>query len=156
MVVDDSEPEDDNLAALDFSPTGGDHASSLDALGDYAPADTHEVDNSQGPLFTVANPPGTVTVTTHLNGRIQRVELSPQVTKMTEAQLAQEIIAVSAVAAVKARATLHGFVTGLMRVQGMDSATASDFVERQLSLPTPQQAAVVEAEFIASYADDQE
>jgi hypothetical protein len=153
-------PEDegpDDLAALDFSPTGDhDERSRLDALDEYAPVDTHEVDNSQGPLFTVANPPGTVTVTTYLNGCVQHVGLSQTVTKMTEAELVQEIMAVTAVAATKARAALHTFVAGLLRLQGMDSASASDFAERRLSFPTPEQAAAAEAAFIARYADDYE
>ena len=147
------QPEDD-LATLDFSPAGHhDDRSELDALA-YAPSDNQDVDDSHGPLFAVTNPPGTVTVTTYLNGRIRHVELSPSVTKLTEAQLAQEIIAVTAIAAIKARAALHTFVAGLLRLQGMDSTAAGDFVERRLSFPTPEQAAAAEAEFITRYGDD--
>jgi hypothetical protein len=142
-VVDDALPEDDNLAAL--GEYGADD--SVQDAGDTGP---------QSPLFTVTNPPGTVTVTTYLNGRVQQVELSPSVTKMTETQLAQEIITVAAIAATKARAALHTFVAGLLRLQGMDSASAADFVAHRLSLPTPERAAAAEAEFIARYASDYE
>ena len=129
-------------AALDFSVTVDDGQS--------------EVDESQGPLFTVTNPPGSVTVTTFLNGQVQRVDLSPSVTKMTEAQLAHEILVVAGIAGMKARAALHSFVAGVMRMQGMDSSSARDFVERRLSLPTPEQASAAEAEFAARYARDGE
>jgi ESX secretion-associated protein EspD/H len=159
-VVDDDPSKGDGsdcdlTAALDFSPTADhDEQSALDALDEYVPADTHDVDDSHGPLFTVANPPGTVAVTTYLNGRVHRVDLAPGVTKMTEAQLAHEILVVAGVAAVKARAALHTFVASLLRVQGMDGDSARDFVERRLSLPTPEQATAAEAEFAARYARD--
>jgi hypothetical protein len=91
-------------------------------------------------------------VTTYLNGRVQRVDLSPNVTKMTEAQLADEILVVAGVAAMTARSALHTFVAGLLRLQGMDSHSARDFVVGRLCLPTPEQAAVAEAEFAARYA----
>lgn len=153
----DAASESDLTAALDFSPIHNeDERPTVDTLDECTPVDTHEVDNSQGPLFTVANPPGTVTVTTYLNGCVHHVGLSQTVTKMTEAELAQEIMAVTAVAATKARAALHTFVAGLLRLQGMDSASASDFAERRLSFPTPEQAAAAEAAFIARYAGDHE
>jgi hypothetical protein len=156
-VTDDALPEDHTFAALDFSTTEDHHEQqAVHALADYAPSGTEDVEDSQGPLFTVTNPPGTVTVTTYLNGCVQHVGLAQTVTKMTEAELAQEIMAVTAVAATKARAALHTFVAGLLRLQGMDSASASDFAERRLSFPTPEQAAAAEAAFIARYADDYE
>src|SRR3954454_23446421 len=149
-------PEDDNFAALDFSPTPDDEQHAVETLDEYSPVDMHEVDDSQGQLFTVTNPPGTVTVTTYVNGCVQHVGLSQTVTRITETELAQEIIAVTAVAAIKARAALHTFVAGLLCLQGMHSESAGHFVERQLSFPTPEQAAAAEAEFIARYANDGE
>jgi hypothetical protein len=147
----------DLTAALDFSShVDHDDQAALDARDEYVPVDTRDVGDSHGPLFTVTNPPGTVAVTTNLNGRVQRVDLSPGVTKMTEAQLANEILVVAGVAAVKARAALHTFVASLLRVQGMDGDWARDFVERRLSLPTPGQAGAAEAEFAARYAGEVE
>jgi hypothetical protein len=99
---DDTLSDGDLTAALDFSPAHNED--------EHRAVDTQDVDGSHGPLFSVTNPPGTVTVTTYVNGRIQHVALSPSVTKMTEAQLAQEITAVTAIAAIKARAVLHTFV----------------------------------------------
>jgi ESX secretion-associated protein EspD/H len=151
----DDGSDSDLAAALDFSPTRDPgEQSALDALDEFVPVEKQDVDDSQGPLFTATNPPGTVVVTAYLNGRVQRVDLSPNVTKMTEAQLADEILVVAGVAAIKARAALHTFVAGLLRVRGMDSDSARDFVERRLSLPTPEQASAVEAEFAARYARD--
>jgi len=148
-----------DLTALDFSPTGGDEGSGLDAIDEYIGVDAI-ADNDgavpQGPLFTVTNPPGTVSVTTYLNGRVQHVGLSPGVTKMTEGQLAQEILVAADVAAVKARAALHTFVAGLLRLQGLNSQSARDFVEHRLSLPTPEQASATEGAFAARYSHDVE
>jgi len=163
-VVDDvsahvSEDDGSDLTALDFSPTGGDEGSDLDAIDEYIAVDAI-ADNDgavpQGPLFTVTNPPGTVSVTTYLNGRVQHVGLSPGVTKMTEGQLAQEILVAADVAAVKARAALHTFVAGLLRLQGLNSQSARDFVEHRLSLPTPEQASAAEGAFAARYSHDVE
>ena len=95
-------------------------------------------------------------MTTYLNGRVQHVGLSPSATKMTEAQLAHEIPVVAEVAAVKARAALHSFVAGLLRLQGVNGDSARDFVERRLSLPTPEQATAAEGEFAARYVHDVE
>jgi hypothetical protein len=156
---DGSDNSGSDLTALDFSPTGGDEGSDPDAIDEYVAVDAitdNDGADPQGPLFTVTNPPGTVSVTTYLNGRVQHVGLSPGVTKMTEAQLAQEILVVADVAAVKARAALHTFVAGLLRLQGLDSQSARDFVEHRLSLPTPEQSSAAEGEFAARYAHDVE
>ena len=33
------------------------------------------------PVFTVTNPPGTVTVTTFMDGRVKQIDLSPKATE---------------------------------------------------------------------------
>ena len=50
------------------------------------------------PVFTVTNPPGTVTVTAFLDGRVKQIELSPKVTDMTETDLADEIVVIAGLA----------------------------------------------------------
>jgi hypothetical protein len=136
-LVDDSpphHPEDDHddLAALDFSaPDVGSSASVLDALGEYAKDDSvdddsaaadvleaidprhedAEVDELPAPLFTVTNPPGTVTVTTFMDGRVNRVDLSPKVTTMTETNLADEIVVMAGLATQAARSAQYSFST---------------------------------------------
>jgi hypothetical protein len=156
---DGSDNSGSDLTALDFPPAGCDEGSDLDAIDEHIAVDAI-ADNDgavpQGPLFTVTNPRGTVSVTTYLNGRVQHVGLSPGVTKMTEGQLAQEILVVADVAAVKARAALHTFVAGLLRLQGLDTQSARDFVEHRLSLPTPEQASAAERAFAARYSHDVE
>lgn len=69
---------------------------------------------------------------------------------------ALEHMIIAGIAATKARAALHTFVAGLLRLQSMDSASAADFVGHRLSLPTPERAAAPKAEFIARYASDHE
>ncbi len=76
----DSDDERDDLAALDFSVAeSGQVESDLDALGDYA-EEPAEDDELPVPVFAVTNPPGTVTVTAFLDGRVKQVDLSPKVT----------------------------------------------------------------------------
>ena len=80
------------MAALDFSVAEREQAESdLDALGDYT-SEPAEDDELPVPVFAVTNPPGTVTVTAYLDGRVKQIDLSPKVTEMTEADLADEIV----------------------------------------------------------------
>ena len=68
----DSDDERDDLAALDFSVAKSEQAESdLDALGDYAEEPTED-DELPVPVFAVTNPPGTVTVTAFLDGRVRQ------------------------------------------------------------------------------------
>ena len=118
---DGSDNSGSDLTALDFSSTGGDEGSDLNPIDEYPAVDAitdNDGADPQGPLFTVTNPPGTVSV--------------------------------------KARAALHTFVAGLLRLQGLDSQSARDFVEHRLSLPTPEQSSAAEREFAARYAHDVE
>mgnify|MGYP001363199205 CR=1 FL=1 len=81
---DDTRETDLGVILGDYSSDGGD----VDAATDddpiaafpspgFAGADGH-ADDAAAPLFTVANPPGTVTVTTFLDGRVHRVDEQPQ------------------------------------------------------------------------------
>ena len=74
-----------DLAAVDFPTYGG---------PETPPPPTHAADPIEDgvpvPLYTVANPPGTVSVTSFLDGRISRIELHPRAARMSEAQLAEE------------------------------------------------------------------
>ena len=95
---DDWDDSGSDLAALDFSTNVDDEeASALDELGEYGPAEVTEDDgdaavdplaaqdiadtDAQMPLISATNPPGTVTVTAHLNGRVQQVELAASTTR---------------------------------------------------------------------------
>jgi ESX secretion-associated protein EspD/H len=176
--VDDTPPHhpgedgDDDLSALEFfTPEGESHASDLDAFGDYAvageadvvdesivaphSADPPDEDGPALPLFTVTNPPATVTVTSFMDGRINRIELSPKVTTMTETHLAEEIVVIARLATQDARSAQYTFMLDGMREQGHDNATTRDFLSRDLDLPSPEQAKAARAEvFSTRYAND--
>ena len=87
--------------------------SDLDAFGVYMPAAPEDGDRGwdsidapvddtdserQTLLFTITNPPGTVSATAALDGRIQQIELSPKVTAMTESQVAEEVTVLAGLA----------------------------------------------------------
>ena len=170
------EDHDDLAAALDFSPPARSDASDLDALGGYvvgregasygegdvaygfddgvpAPAS----DELQVPLFTVTNPPGTVTVTTFMDGRVHQIDLSPKVTTLTESMLAEEIVVIARLATQDARAAQYSFMLEGMRQQGHDNVATRDFLQRDLDLPSPEQATAARAAVFAErYADDDE
>ena len=168
--------------ALDFSAARHDSGeeSDFDALYEYAPAVAEEtpselaaIDSQTGAvaeteddeeaavqLFTVTNPSGTVSVSAAIDGRTQRVELSPKVTSMSESDLADEIIVLADLARQKGLAGQHAFLLdnqvlseGLHEL-GLDGReVVRDFMENGMGLPTPEQAEAVQAEvFAARYA----
>lgn len=158
---DDEEDDYDVLSALDFSTSDdatspNDRASDLDALDSYVveepaavdeaadaglPAAPDELDDGLPvPLFTVTNPQGTVTVTTFMDGRVQRIDLSAKVATMTETSLADEILVIARLATQDARAAQYAFMLEGMRQQGHDDVATRDFLSRDLDLPSPEQA----------------
>ncbi|EKF22362.1 hypothetical protein C731_3659 [Mycolicibacterium hassiacum DSM 44199] len=137
--------DDDTFAALDFSIPG-----EGDVDGDPVADDRDDV----GSLFRVTNPEGTVTVAALMNGAPHRVELSPAVTAMTERELAHEVVTVAALAHQQARAAVHAFLVEGMRHLGYDTGALSSGLSRQLSMPTPDEAAEAAARvFRARYAE---
>jgi hypothetical protein len=140
-------------------------ASALDALSDYSPVydEVHGGWRSADPLaaqeaafqdptalFTVTNPAGTVSATATIGGRLHRVELSANVTRMTEPQLADEIIVLADLAAQKAKAAQHAVVVQLMRAMGHDSVVTSRFLEHDLGLPSPESVTARTAQIFAA------
>ncbi len=106
-------------------------------------------DELQVPLFTVTNPPGTVTVTTFMDGRVHQIDLSPKVTTMTESMLAEEIVVIARLATQDARAAQYAFMLEGMRQQGHDNVATRDFLQRDLDLPSPEQATAARAAVFA-------
>ena len=146
----DSDDERDDLVALDFSVAeSGQVESDLDALGDYA-EDPAEDDDLPVPVFAVTNPPGTVTVTAFLDGRVKQVDLSPKVTEMTEADLADEIVVIAGLATADARSAQYAYMLEGMRRQGHDDVATRDFLARDLDLPTPNEAKAARAELFST------
>ena len=102
------------------------------------------------PLFTLTNPPGTVTVTTFMDGRVQQIDLSPKVTKMTETDLAEEIVVIAGLATQDARSAQYAFMLEGMRQQGHDNVATRDFLARDLDLPSPEDAEAARAQLFAT------
>ena len=155
------EANHEDLAALDFGVVG-DGAGETDLgaiLGGYSSAgaaDATEHDDGEMPTFAVTNPPGTVTVTTYLDGRVQQIELSPKAATLAEAVLADEIVVVADLATRDARSAQYTFMLDGMRAQGHDSVATRDFLNRDLDLPTPEQAQAARAElFTTRYAGEE-
>jgi hypothetical protein len=155
-MVDDTPPdnskgeEHDDLSALDFSAAHTEaEGADLDALGEYAAtknSDDAEDDELPAPLFTVTNPPGTVTVTAFMDGRVQQIELTPKVTTMTETDLAEEIVVIAGLATQDARSAQYAFMLEGMHQQGHDDVTTRDFLARDLGLPSPEEARAARAQ----------
>ena len=130
--------EHDDLAALDFTH----------------PADYQE-EEVPVPVFTVANPPGTVTVTTFMDGRVKQIELSSRSTELAEYELAEEIVVIAGLATQDAKSAQYAFMLEGMREQGNDDAATRDFLARDLDLPTPDEARAAKAHIFATrYAGD--
>ncbi|MCH9730377.1 MAG: hypothetical protein K0U84_12015 [Actinomycetia bacterium] len=173
-----SAPDDghhDNLAALDFSGGDVDDADEPDLgaiLGEYGSevdADEPELPDALEwaaddvsdsdpaiPLFTVANPSASVAVTTLMDGRVHRIDLSPNVASLTEEALAEEIVVIAGLATQDARSAQFTFMLEGMREQGHDTVGTRDFLSRDMDLPTPEQAQAARAELFATrYAGEE-
>lgn len=88
-------------------------------------------------VFTVTNPPGTVSVTVFLDGRIHQVELAATVTRMTEAELADEVLVIAGLAHQQAQAAQHALLVESMGELGHDRVETGNFLEHDLGLPSP-------------------
>lgn len=159
------EPGDDLAAALDFSAPSGDDADIDDLYvvdaepeeraGSYVdPYEQLENPDDLGPLFSVTNPPGTLTVTAFIDGGIQSVEISRSLTGMTESELAQELLAIAKVAAIKARAGQYECLLETAPQVAEERKFLGEFLQHGVGLPTSEQAAQVEAEFVQRYLRD--
>lgn len=167
----DDDDDYDGLSALDSSDSDDDsNAAGLDALGtydDFVPADdavsgdgfeamvVGEDEELTLPLFTVTNPPETVTVTVFMDGRVHQIELAPNVTNLAERDLAEEILVIAGLAAQQAKSAQYSFMLAGMREHGHDDAATRDFLTRDLDLPTPEQADDARAQvFSTRYGGD--
>jgi hypothetical protein len=102
-----------------------------------------------------------VSVSSLMGGMTRRVDLSPKVTSMREAELIDEILALADLARQKGAAGEH---THLMQSEVLAAhlhelglpveETVRDFAEMAMHLPTPEQAEEAQAEvFAARYKD---
>jgi hypothetical protein len=81
---------------------------------------------------------------------VQRVDLAPNVTGMTERQLSEEIRVIADLARLKARSVMHAFLVEGMRRKGYDTAGLSAGLTRDMDMPTPEQAAEATAQVSAT------
>jgi hypothetical protein len=164
-------PADSQAYDMDFG-TDDDHdsESGLADLDEYAPAEIADVvtvediidsqtgdadepadDDAPGPMFTVTNPPGTVSVSSLMDGRIQQIDLAPSVSAMTESQLAEEIRVIAELARLRGLAGQHSFMTNMLySEQHHNGAEVREVLEQGLELPSPQQADETQAAVFAS------
>jgi hypothetical protein len=169
--------------ALDFSAADDSGVeSAVDALDEYAPPepeengseldaidsvteDTEEEEEDGMQLFTVTNPPETVSVSAAMDGRTQRIELSPKATSMTESELSDEILVLADLARQKGLAGQHTYLLeNVSQTEGQEilgeigldgNEVLREFMETGMQLPTPEQADAAQAEvFAARYTAD--
>jgi hypothetical protein len=128
--------------------------SALEAFDEYVPAPEDGAEQElSSPLYTVADPAGTVSVTVFLDGRVDHVDLGPKAADLTERELADEIQVIADLARQKARSQLHTLIVEGVRVMGYDPAIMRDGLRRELDMPTPEEAAATAAEVFASRYD---
>ncbi len=167
----ESAPVDSQAYDMDFG-TGDDRdpGSGLADLDEYAPAeiadavtvediidsqtgdaDEHDDDDAPGPMFTVTNPPGTVSVSSLMDGSIQKIDLAPSVTTMTESQLAEEIRVIADLARRKGLAGQYTLMATMLYSEAHhNGAEVRAVLEQGLELPSPQQADEAQADVFAS------
>ena len=151
--TDDDRDAESGLADLDeYAPAEIANAVTVEDIIDSQTGDADENDDdSPGPMFTVTNPPGTVSVSSLLDGRIQQIDLAPSVSTMTESQLAEEIRVIADLARLKGLAGQYAFMTDMMyREELHNGADVREVLEQGLELPSPQQADEAQADVFAS------
>lgn len=136
----------------DFSPPV---ESNEDWISRDAPHAAEDVQQDPTVFFTVTNPSGSVSTTALISGRIHQVDLSSQVTSMTESELAEEVVLLATLAREKAQAAQHAVVKELMHSMGHDPAMLGGFLEREIGLPSPETVATrTAAVFATRYRTD--
>ena len=152
--TDDDRDPGSGLADLDeYAPAEAQETATVEDIIDSQTGDDdeHAEDDAPVPMFTVTNPPGTVSVSSLMDGRIQQIDLAPSVTTMTEAQLAEEIRVIADLARLKGLAGQYAFMTDMMyREELHNGADVRTVLEQGLELPSPQQADETQADVFAS------
>lgn len=114
-------------------------------------AETEEATTPFVFAVSASNPAGTISATATISGWLQRVELAPAVTSMTEYDLARDVVATAELASLKGRASQHTLVQDMLTYQGLDRHSARDYLDQYMDLPTPEQAEQAEAQARARY-----
>ena len=151
--TDDDRDSGSGLAGLDeYAPAEiADAATVEDIIDSQTGDDDEHGDDAPVPMFTVTNPPGTVSVSSLMDGRIQQIDLAPSVSAMTESQLAEEIRVIAELARLRGLAGQHSFMTNMLySEQHHNGAEVREVLEQGLELPSPQQADEAQADVFAS------
>lgn len=99
--------------------------------------------------FTASNPLQTVVVTSLMDGRVLSIDLAPEVTAMSERELAKEIMLVAEMARMQAQAAQHAVIAAMMDRTGLDPAATRHFIEHDLHLPSPETAKAYRAQIFS-------
>lgn len=144
----DSDPWDDEVEIdLHDDPHAASGLASFDA---YVPtvseegvewaadslATRDEVELAPAAVFTVSNPPGTVSATAMIGGRIHCVDIL-DASSFSEAELADEIVVLADLAKEKALTAQHAVIVELMRGLGHDRAGTSGYLQHAIGSPAP-------------------
>jgi hypothetical protein len=161
--------------ALSFSDAAGADGrkdSMADALTAWTPAQSNAPDelaairpagdvaggeDVRAGLAKVINPPGTVAVTASIDGSVQQILLSPEVTRMTESELAGEILCIADLARQQGLAGQRSLigdsltvVAEMLKEEQQEDGDPREFINESLDLPTREQADAEQADVFAS------
>jgi hypothetical protein len=164
-VDEEIDDEDDVEALYEYAPAEAEEAGTeLDAIASATEAadEDDEDDEDEVGLFTVTNPPETVSVSSIIDGRTQRVRLSPKVNSMTESELTEEILVLAGLAKQKGLAGQHNLLLEddalheNMRELGLeDNEFLNEMIDNVMHLPTQEEADAAQAEvFSTRYTAD--
>ncbi|QZH61951.1 hypothetical protein K1X22_09750 [Mycolicibacterium farcinogenes] len=139
---------DDNWGSWDDDEDDASHSigddesieSDLDALPDDVLSETADLDDDgvseerdvagdgehDPGHTTLTNPPGTVSVTVDLDGRVHRFELAPETARMSEQQLAEEIRIIADLARQQVRSEVREFAVEAARFSGLDPVSMGE------------------------------
>lgn len=153
-----AESDHDSLAALDhYQPAEADGADGEWAAADPLLVDDEDDEDDASPTFLVTNPPGTVSVAAYLDGRVQRIELAPEVSNLSESQLAAEIVLIARLASEKARSAQRVLLEGVLEAIGAEQSEQADMIRSASGLPTVAEAEAERTEiFSTRYESDHE
>lgn len=142
----------------DSSPVDFDEYDDWDIVAESrpeSPSDSTD-DMVETILVTAESPNGHVTATALMDGRVINVRLNSQATRMTESELADEIVKVCSGARRQAEATQHYIIATIMRELGHDAADTRAFLEHTIGLPSPQTVLDDKAHALAEYRAEKE
>ncbi|OHT96368.1 hypothetical protein [Mycobacterium syngnathidarum] len=153
---DDDEPDypedESSLDALDFTnpiEQPGDNSESA------VPTPDADDDAMLAILFTVTNPPGTVSVSALASGQPAHIDLSPRVVDMTESQLTDEILVIARLAAQQALAGQNLILSSALERLGVDRMSIRNHLEHDAGLPSIEAVLEERAEIFATrYRDE--